>query len=304
MCLHLTPLGVYVPAHRGAHTWPLRGLCACTWHPRGQKIPMHSLFQNFAHTLPTGADIMMALSMAPFFIRPRWFKGVQHDLFGHVMPVLAYHDTWWHHQWHHCISIIKIIKMECNITLLVMWCIWWWHWHHVILMALSIAQLHLLAQDDQNKVQHDYFGDDMSSAPVLTSYHANGIVNGTTVFIRSRQSKWGATWCLGHVMPLVLGLTSYDSTCIINSTIVPWGQGNQNKVQHYFLAYDSIDISIGITYCHIHSCQHEMMHTALLMASLNYLGQDNWKEVQHDFFGHITPLALLSATCGTGIGIT
>ena len=34
--------------------------------------------------------------------------------------------------------------------------------------------------------------------------------------------------------------------------------------------------------------------------SLNYLGQDYQNEVQHDFFGHVMPLALASVLCDVG----
>ena len=58
-----------------------------------------------------------------------------------------------------------------------------------MLMALSMAQLHLLCQDDQNEVQHDFFGYVILLAPVLASHD----VKGTTAFINWRWSKWGGT---------------------------------------------------------------------------------------------------------------
>ena len=61
-----------------------------------------------------------------------------------------------------------------------------------MLMALSMVKLLLLAQDDQNEVQHHSFGHVMSLAPVLAAHDANGILNGTTAFIRSSLSKCGA----------------------------------------------------------------------------------------------------------------
>ena len=59
----------------------------------------------------------------------------------------------------------------------------------MILMALSIAQLHLLAQDAENEVQHYFFSHVKPLALVLSSHDADSIVNITMAFLRSRQSK-------------------------------------------------------------------------------------------------------------------
>ena len=72
---------------------------------------------------------------------------VQHDFFGHVM-----------HHWHQC---------------------------HVMLTISSIAALHSFDQDNQNVVQHDFFGHVMPLT--LASNDANSAINGTIVFLRSRQ---------------------------------------------------------------------------------------------------------------------
>ena len=47
-------------------------------------------------------------------------------------------------------------------------------------MASSIVSLHLLAQEDQNEMQHNFF------FSYVTLLALNGIVNSTTAFIRSR----------------------------------------------------------------------------------------------------------------------
>ena len=121
------------------------------------------------------------------FVRSRWLKQCTTWLFGHVMPVLVSHDTdgiinstitfvnsrwpkwdatwhlwswnaigtiinimWcqWNHQLHCYFCLMKIIEMQWNMTILVMWCIWCWHWHHVMFMVLSMAQLHFIAEVD------------------------------------------------------------------------------------------------------------------------------------------------------------
>ena len=59
-----------------------------------------------------------------------------------------------------------------------------------------MPQLYLLAQDDQNEVQHDVFNQVIPLAAVLASHAAKGIVDGTIAFIRSGQPKWGVMWLL------------------------------------------------------------------------------------------------------------
>ena len=61
--------------------------------------------------------------------------------------------------------------------------------HYVIQMISSTLPLHSLGQDDQIEVQHDFFGHVTPLAPVSVSHDADGIVNDTTAFFRSRQSK-------------------------------------------------------------------------------------------------------------------
>ena len=54
-----------------------------------------------------------------------------------------------------------------------------------MLVAMSMAKLHLLAEDYQNEVQHDFFDHVMPLALVLALHTANG----TTVSLTSRQLK-------------------------------------------------------------------------------------------------------------------
>ena len=53
--------------------------------------------------------------------------------------------------------------------------------------------------------------------PVFASCDANGIVDNTTSFARSRQSECGATSLLWSVMPLAPLLASYDVDNIVNN---------------------------------------------------------------------------------------
>ena len=124
------------------------------------------------------------------------------------------------------------------------------------LMVLSLAPFCLLAWDNWNEAQHHFF--DYLTPLVLASPHPDRFVNGTIAFLRpswlkwsetwhfwscdaicnvigimchqwqhqwhcwflwSRQSKWGATWLFGHVMPLVLVSASHYANSIINDAI-------------------------------------------------------------------------------------
>ena len=108
------------------------------------------------------------------------------------------------------------IKMRCNMTSLVMW--HHWCWYHVMVTVSLMIHLHSLGQDDWNEVQHYFFGHVMQLVLASVSHDVNGIANGTTAILRSRLSKWGATWCFAHLMPWALVLPSHNADRIINGT--------------------------------------------------------------------------------------
>ena len=70
---------------------------------------------------------------------------MQHDIFGHVMPLAP----------------------PLNDA-----------------MASSVTPLHSLGQDDQNKVKHHVFGQVTTLVLKLVSNDVNGVIKGTTVFLR------------------------------------------------------------------------------------------------------------------------
>ena len=80
-------------------------------------------------------------------------------------------------------------------------------------MALLIEPVHSLGQDDQNVVQHVFFGHVMPLALALPQHDANGIVNDTTVFLRARPHL------LGNVTTLAPAFVSHDTDSIVNDTI-------------------------------------------------------------------------------------
>ena len=170
--------------------------------------------------------------------------------------------TWCHWHWHQChiiptaSSVVpfhsfgKTIEMRCNWLFFVKRCHWHIHWHHIMPLAGV-----LMSCD--------------ATALVWESWDVNNTINGVTVMIRSRWSKWGALWlfwscdtmdtrpgimwcwehCLWHhyisyakkskwgatrlfgiLMPLALTSVSHDATKIINGTIAFHTEDNWNKV--------------------------------------------------------------------------
>ena len=96
------------------------------------------------------------MSMASFFAKSRWLEEGATWLFGHVLPVLASHDT---------DGIIKSTIVFVSswsskwdttwLFLSVIWHCWHWHQHYVISVALSIPPLYSLGQENWNSVQHN-----------------------------------------------------------------------------------------------------------------------------------------------------
>ena len=102
-----------------------------------------------------------------------------------------------------------------------------WNWCHLMPLA-SVSVSHdayningtiiFLGQDDRSEVQHDYLGHMMPLAQASASCDANSIINGTIALLRSRWSKWSATWLSYHVMSLVTA--SHDADGFVSSTII------------------------------------------------------------------------------------
>ena len=51
---------------------------------------------------------------------------------------------------------------------------------------MPMAPLNFLGQDNQNEMQHDFFGHMMLLALALMSHGADGVINGSVAFLRSR----------------------------------------------------------------------------------------------------------------------
>ena len=76
-----------------------------------------------------------------------------------------------------------------NITFLV---IQYQCWHHMTLMASSISPMHLIVHN-YNEMKHNFFSYLTLLALASASCDANGTVNSTIAFSRSRQLKQCAT---------------------------------------------------------------------------------------------------------------
>ena len=74
--------------------------------------------------------------------------------------------------------------------------------------ASSVEPLHLFCHDDQNEVQHGFFGHVTPLALAITSYHVDGIVNSNTAFVMMMDDgNSGQYGFLGHEIPLALAIS-------------------------------------------------------------------------------------------------
>ena len=129
--------------------------------------------------------------MVPMILKMTLFYSLDQDNWnevhlGQVMP-------WHRYQSHGANGIINgniLFLMSKWLKLGAAWlfghvlpCHWYWHMQHVMLMALSIVQLHLVGHNDWNEVQHDFSSYDMPLALMLASHNSIRIVKGTNIFV-------------------------------------------------------------------------------------------------------------------------
>ena len=137
------------------------------------------------HIMPT-ASIMAP----PHVLHQDNWNEVQHDFFDHAMPLVQvsasqYADGSMNETiafpraMAPYISQSKTIKMGSNMNFLAMWCHWYWHQHHVMLITSSVKPTHSLGQDEQSEVQHDIFGHVTQLALAWASHNVNDIPNCT-----------------------------------------------------------------------------------------------------------------------------
>ena len=165
-------------------------------------------------------------------------------------------------------------KWDATWLFLVIWHQCHSHQHYMMLMASSMAPLHSLGQYIQNEVQHDLFSHVTPLLPLSMSHNATGIINGTTAFlpwVKAIKLRWTRYIC--YVMPLAPAL--HDAHGIFSCTTAflkpRWSKWGTTWVLFVMPQ---------------HWCQHwhHMMPMVSLMAPLHFLGQDNWIEIQCDFW--------------------
>ena len=132
-------------------------------------------------------------------------------------------------------------------------------------MVLSMVPLYSLGQNDQNEVQHDFFGHVMSLMMAFMSCDANGVINGTITPLE--KDNWNEVqhhfWPL---IPLALLLVSCYANSVVNGTIT----------------------FLRSTQLKWHAHPHYVMLTASSMTTLYSFGHDDQNKVQHDFSGFVT----------------
>ena len=138
------------------------------------------------------------------------------------------------------------------------------HWHHDADSVINGTTVFLRSGQPKWGAKWPFWWCDTTGDSV-------SIINGITTFLRSRQSKWALIWLFWSVMPLAL----HDIVrTVICTTEFTGSSKNQMRCNMTFWSGDTIGIDIGI-----------MMPTAFSMASLHSLVQDGQNEVQHDFLG-------------------
>ena len=139
----------------------------------------------------------------------------------------------------------------------------------MIPMASKMPPLDSLAQNDQNEVRHDF-----SVMWCLCHWHQfqlTTIFSGITTFLKSRHLTWCVTWHFWWCDTIDTGFT--------------WLQWQKCwcHVMSFKLVLESHDSDMSS------------------MAPLYSLDQDDWNEVQHYVFDHVTLVTALSSCDTDGI---
>ena len=148
--------------------------------------------------------------------------------------------------------------------------------------APSIAPLHLLGHSDQNERKHDSL---YMLCYWYLSWHHMVPMALKMKFYSLGQDNWNEVQ-LGHDMPLALVSLSHDADGIINGTIT--------VLTSMWLKWGAAWLLVMFCLWHWHK-QHVML-VIFSITPLHWLGQGGWNEVQHNFFGHVMPFALMLAS--------
>ena len=131
--------------------------------------------------------MLVALVMAPLHLIGQYdWNEAQHDFSAHTM-VLG----------------LMLVSYDAGITLSVS------HDAYSIINGTII----FLDQDHRSEMQHDFLGHMMPYLLASASCDANGTVYGAITFLRSRQSKWDATWLFGFCDAIGIGIMWHQWHC-------------------------------------------------------------------------------------------
>ena len=161
-----------------------------------------------------------------------------------------------------------------------------WQWHHLMLKALSMVQLHLLGQDNENEVQYDVFGHVL---PLVLSL---------------------ALWCWWyhqwhHSIPLVktiemkYNMMIWPFDAIDTDISVTWWQWHlewHHWIPEVNMTKMRCNMTFLVTWCHKHCHWHYVLQMVSSMAAFDSLGKDDQNKVQHHCCGHVMPLAPVLAS--------
>ena len=248
----------------------LNSLCQDGWNN-----VQHNLFGHMMPLMlvPLTLDTIIVISGAIAFVRWRWLKwGATFliwwcDAIGAGISIMW---CWQYCQWHHCLSLIKIIKMRwhmifwsCATIVANVSIIWHQFQFYMTLMALSMALLHFLGQDDQYKVQHDilviqhlghWFQHHMGLLLVslIALLHSLGHYDWNEVQHDTFVMWFHWHWCQCHVTPVSAW---HDASSILSGThYIPYVKTIEIGCNMTFLSYDTI--GSGITWYRWHHQWH------------------------------------------------
>ena len=125
-------------------------------------------------------------------------------------------------------------------------------------------------EDNCHKVWHDYIGHVILLTSVQASHDTDGIVNGTVLFARLRWLKHDVTWHCWH---------HQSTTAYVSSK---WSKSDATLL---FQSFHTVDTA-SIMWCN-----------GIIISTTVFISQMNWINVQHNFFGHVMPLMLISKSC-------
>ena len=168
---------------------------------------------------------------------------------------------WWHCQWN---QFVRSTWLKQDVP---------WFLDHV----MSVPW-HLLVQDNQNEMWHDFFSHLTLLALASASCDANGtVVCNTSRLLKNVQHKF-----FDNLMPLMLVSVPHDANSFINGTIpfvrprwLRWGS------TWLFSSCDAISTGICINCCWWCHQWHSLGQNAQMMCNMTFLVSGTWHWCKH-----------------------